>query len=161
MKWLGSSMLNGCAHDNFHRLCTRNQLMRYNVWAATHQNNLRAQQRHRSAWASARSDQSLCCELRGWLKTQGFITRPAKALIRLGGCPGWSELSLGARHFVGFVVLRLLNIARNGCVIHKAAAHKYSPLCEHSLSPHHITITRYYHYYKYYCYYYYYMYPQA
>ena len=31
-------------------------------------------------------------------------------LIRLGGCPGWSESSLGARHFVGFVVLRLICI---------------------------------------------------
>ena len=28
-------------------------------------------------------------------------------LVRLGGCPGWSESSLGARHFVGFVMLRL------------------------------------------------------
>ena len=31
----------------------------------------------------------------------------AKILTRLGGCPGWSELSLGARHFVDFVVLWL------------------------------------------------------
>ena len=31
-----------------------------------------------------------------------------KTLIRLGGCPGWSELSLGAQIiFVGFVMLRL------------------------------------------------------
>ena len=32
----------------------------------------------------------------------------AKTLIRLGGCPGWSESSLGAHHFVGFVVLGLI-----------------------------------------------------
>ena len=44
---------------------------------------LGAQLRLRSAWASA------------------------KTLIRLGGCPGWSESSLGACHFVGFVMLRL------------------------------------------------------
>ena len=29
-------------------------------------------------------------------------------LIRLGRCPGWSESSLGARHFVGFVMWRLI-----------------------------------------------------
>ena len=31
----------------------------------------------------------------------------AKTLIRPGGCPGRSEFSLGAHHFVGFVVLWL------------------------------------------------------
>ena len=29
-------------------------------------------------------------------------------LIRLGGCPGWSESLLGARHFVGFVMRQLI-----------------------------------------------------
>ena len=49
------------------------------------------QWRLRSAWASTQSDQSLCCALNGQLRTQGFFMRTAKALIRLGGCPGWSE----------------------------------------------------------------------
>ena len=31
-----------------------------------------------------------------------------RRLIRLGGCPGWSESSLGAHHFVGFVMHRLI-----------------------------------------------------
>ena len=36
------------------------------------------------------------------------IEHTAKALIRLGSCPGWSESSLGTRHFVGFVVRQLI-----------------------------------------------------
>ena len=30
--------------------------------------------------------------------------RTANTLIRLGGCPGWTESLLGASHFVGFVM---------------------------------------------------------
>ena len=40
----------------------------------------------RSAWASAQSDQSLCCELSGMLRTYAFFMRTAKTLIRLGRC---------------------------------------------------------------------------
>ena len=51
------------------------------------------QRRLRSAWASAKSDQSLCCpheeSLGPWLP----IERTAKTLIRLGGCQGWTESS--------------------------------------------------------------------
>ena len=58
-----------------------------------------AQRRLRSACASAQSDQSLCCpheeSLGPWLS----IERTAKTLIRLGGCPGWSESLLGAHSF--------------------------------------------------------------
>ena len=57
------------------------------------QNCMCAQRRHRSACASAQSDQSLCCLpediLDPWLC-------PAKTLIRLRGCAGWSESSLNA-----------------------------------------------------------------
>ena len=49
-----------------------------------------AQRRLRSAWASAQSDQRLRCVL------NAFFMWTAKTLIRLGGCPGWSEFSLGA-----------------------------------------------------------------
>ena len=56
-----------------------------------------AQRRLRSAWASAQSDQSFRCVLNEKLRTQAFFMRTAKALIRLGGCPGWSESSLGAQ----------------------------------------------------------------
>ena len=52
------------------------------------QNGMCAQPRHIWAWASAQSDQSR------W--TQAFFMRTAKTLIRLGGCPGWPESSLGA-----------------------------------------------------------------
>ena len=44
-----------------------------------------AQQRLRSAW----SESSLCA--------QAFFMGTAKCLIRLGGCQGWSESSVGAR----------------------------------------------------------------
>ena len=45
---------------------------------------------------------SLRCALNGWLRTQAFFMRTAKNLIRLGGCPGWSESSLGAHSFYWF-----------------------------------------------------------
>ena len=57
-------------------------------WAASwqnQQNGMCAQRRLRSAWASAQSDQSSL-----W------------RLIRLGGCPGWSESSLGTQSFCWF-----------------------------------------------------------
>ena len=56
-----------------------------------------AQRWLRSAWACAHSDQSLRCALNGSLRTQVFFMRTAKTLIRLGGCHGWSESSLGAQ----------------------------------------------------------------
>ena len=61
------------------------------------QQNDCAQQRLRSAWASAQSDQSLCRpheeSLGPYLPNK---QRTAKTLIRLWGCPGWSKSSLGA-----------------------------------------------------------------
>ena len=55
-----------------------------------------AKRRLRSAWASAHSDQSLRCPHEESLDPYLPIERIAKTLIRLGGCPGWSESSLGA-----------------------------------------------------------------
>ena len=59
------------------------------------QNDLCAHQRLRSIWASVQSDQSLLHEedLDPWLS----LEHTAKTLIRLGGCPGWSESLLGAQ----------------------------------------------------------------
>ena len=56
-------------------------------------------------WASAQFDQS------SWRKLGSLATHWAqvKTLIRLGRCPGWSESLLGARHFVGFVMMRLIS----------------------------------------------------
>ena len=69
-----------------------------------------AQQRLRSAWASAQSDQSLRClheeTLGPWLP----IERTVKTLIRLGGCPGWSESSLGSFCWFCHVMAHMLNI---------------------------------------------------
>ena len=55
-----------------------------------------AQRRLRSAWASTQSDQIPRCALSAYLRSQDFFMRTAKTLIRLGGCPGWSESTLGA-----------------------------------------------------------------
>ena len=69
-------------------------------WASSwenQQNELCAQRRLRSAWASAQSDQS---SLSAWRKVGSLAIHwtQVKILIRLGGCgcPGWSESSLGA-----------------------------------------------------------------
>ena len=62
-----------------------------------------AQRRLRSAWSSAQSDQSLRCALSGLLWAQAFFMRTVKTRIRLGGCPGWSESSLGT-HAILFVL---------------------------------------------------------
>ena len=61
-----------------------------------------AQWRLRSAWASAQSDQRLRCpheETFGPLLPSG---RTVKTLIRMCGCPGWSESSLGAQSLCWF-----------------------------------------------------------
>ena len=50
----------------------------------------------RSAWASAQSDQSIHCPHEETLGPYLHTECTAKTLIRLGGCPGWSESSLGA-----------------------------------------------------------------
>ena len=76
------------------------------------QNDLCAQQRLRSARASAQSDQSLRCALYGYLRTQGFFMQTAKTLIRLGGFWGWSEADLSlflgrSGHIVGFDMRQL------------------------------------------------------
>ena len=52
------------------------------------------------------SESSLsACRKRGSLATQWA---QAKTLIRLGGCPGWSESSLGTQSFCCFVMSRLI-----------------------------------------------------
>ena len=61
-----------------------------------------AQRRHRPAWASAQSDQDLCCPHEETLGPELPTECTAKTLIRLGGCPGWSESSLGAHSFCWF-----------------------------------------------------------
>ena len=61
-----------------------------------------AQQRLRSAWASAQSDQSLRCPHEESFDPELPIKRTAKSLIRLGGCPGWSESLLGAQSLCWF-----------------------------------------------------------
>ena len=56
-----------------------------------------AQRRLWPARASTHSDQSLHCALYGWLRSQTFFRQTAKTLIRLAGCPGGSEASLGVQ----------------------------------------------------------------
>ena len=53
----------------------------------------------------AQADLSLRCALKELLRTQAFFKWTAKTLIRLCGCPGWSESSLGA-HAILLVLSR-------------------------------------------------------
>ena len=60
-----------------------------------------AQRRFRSAWASAQSDESLRCpHEKPWVLSYPLSAQ--RRLIRLGGCPGWSESLLGAQSFCCF-----------------------------------------------------------
>ena len=79
------------------------------------QNNLCTQQRLRSVWTSAQSDQSLLSAWRS-CRSMAILRLHSKTFIRLGRWPGWSESSLGAQscHFVYFVLLTV-----------RAAAHFY------------------------------------
>ena len=61
-----------------------------------------AQRRHRSAWASAQSDQSLRCPHQETLGPQLPIERTAKTLIRLGGCQADLSLRWAQRPFCWF-----------------------------------------------------------
>ena len=75
-----------------------NSKRRAKLWATAWQNQqnpLCAQQGLRSAWASAQSEQSLRSPHEETLGPKLPIECTAKTLIRLGGCPGWSESSLG------------------------------------------------------------------
>ena len=71
----------------------------HTIWATSWQNQrngMCAHRRLRSAWASTQSDQSLRCPHEESLGPYLPTKCTAKTLIRLGGCPGWSESSLGA-----------------------------------------------------------------
>ena len=63
----------------------------------------------------------------GKLSTRGFFMRTAKTLIRLDGCPGWSESSLGA-----YVILLILWCCGSYCddslVIPKYGPNKLSTI---------------------------------
>ena len=61
------------------------------------QNDMCTQRRIRSACTSAQSDQSLCCLHVEILGLKLPVEHTAKTLIRLVGCPHWSESSLGAQ----------------------------------------------------------------
>ena len=52
----------------------------------------------------AQTDQSLRCPPEETTDPWLPIVRTPKTLIRLGRCTSWSESSVGARHFVGFVM---------------------------------------------------------
>ena len=51
--------------------------------------------------------QSLHFAFNGKVRTQGFFVRTAKTLIRLGGCPGWSESSWVHMSYCCFFMSRL------------------------------------------------------
>ena len=85
----------------------------YKNWATAwqdQQNDLCAQRKLRSAWASSQSDQSQRCSPEAKLGPKLPTERTAKTLIRLGGCPGWSESLLGTK-----VILLVLSWGGSKC----------------------------------------------
>ena len=60
------------------------------------------QRRLGSAWASVQFAQSFRCPHEESWDPYLSIERTANTLIRLGGCPGWPESSLGAQSFCWF-----------------------------------------------------------
>ena len=107
---------------HFVKLCSIN-------WAATWQNQ-------QSDCTPTQSDQSLHCALNGQLRTQGFFMQTAKILIRLGGCPGWSESSLGAHlvcwfcHVAAYLLIILIYIIRYTWVQNKPYYREIRAPCE-------------------------------
>ena len=88
-------------------------------WAATwqnQQNEVCIRRRIRPAWASAQSDQSLHCALNRLLRAQCVFMQRVKTLIWLGGCPGWSESSLGTQ-----VILLFCHVAAQMSLFWKRA----------------------------------------
>ena len=79
----------------------------------TNKNGMSAQRRLRSAWASAQSDQNLRCPHEETMGRKVPIERTARALIRLGGWPGWSESSLGRHGILLAFVMRCLILFTN------------------------------------------------
>ena len=96
------------------------------------------QRRLRSAWASAQSDQSLHCPHEETLGPYLPNKRTAKTLmtlIRLGGCLGWSESSLGAYSLCWFchvvahiIIIFAWFIARQSHYIYFLGSRKKSKL---------------------------------
>ena len=93
------------------------------------------QRRLRSAWASAQSDQSLHCPHEETLDPYLPNERTAKTLIRLGGCLGWSESSLGAYSMCWFchvvahiIIIFAWFIARQSHYIYFLGSRKKSKL---------------------------------
>ena len=86
----------------------------HNSWAVARQNqqnDLCAQRRLRSAWASSQSDHSLRCPHGETLGPLLPIKRIAKTLIRLCECPGRSESLLSAHD-----IYLVLSYGGSGCI---------------------------------------------
>ena len=86
----------------------------FRIWAASwqnQQNDIWAQRRLGSAWASAQPNHSLRYLHEETLRPQLPIEHGAKTLISLGGCQGWSESALGTQ-----VILLVLSWGGSFCI---------------------------------------------
>ena len=95
----------GTANKLFLRIAQKSKHGKLVKWAASWQNQrngMCAQRRLRAAWASTQSDQSLRCPHEESWGPELPTERTAKTLIRLGGCPDWSESSVGPQSFCWF-----------------------------------------------------------
>ena len=107
--------LNEPAHEkgilNYH-IGEQQRFRQQNMWATawqSQQNDLCAQRRLRSAWASAQSDHRLGCPHEEALGPLLPIEHTAKTPITLGRCPGWSESLLGPH-----IILLVLSCGSSG-----------------------------------------------
>ena len=110
-------------------LCLKWSHINIKIWAAScenQQNGMCAQQRLRSAWHLP----SLIRVFTVGVKKPWVLSYPLSAqwrLIRLGGCPGWSESSLGAHSFCWFwhvtaqLMLKSLDNVNTGCSVLKSS----------------------------------------
>ena len=74
----------------------------------THKHSLRGYNKMTCVRACKDSDQLYT----HWVAKDPMFLHAVKTLIRLSGCPGWTESSLGAHHFVAFVVLWLIFVKK-------------------------------------------------
>ena len=80
-----------------------------------------SQRRLGLAWASAQSDQSSLWAQ--WVAKDPVFLHADSGLIRLRGCPGWSEFTGRTCHFAGFVMRQLIRY-----VFHSTASLQYLQL---------------------------------
>ena len=119
--WVYPKFVNSCWFLQMSQLCNgscvvTNLQRQALLWCIAHMSHLMtkptkwlwAQRRLISAWASAQSDQSSLLRSMGSDGPKLSSCRQRR-LIRLDGCPGWSEFAGRTCHFAGFVMRQFIS----------------------------------------------------